>query len=122
MRTRSRLLLERALDRALRDPNPVARLRSERDEADDEEVARALAAVDPEGFRVAARLVAKLRFARIAAGSTVAGRLFREEPRRFVRLFVAFHAAFRPTTFPADEGRRFERFLRSRGVERSGRG
>ena len=92
MRTRSRRLLERALDRALRDPDPVAALRRERGEAADEEVARA------------------------------AGRLFRDDPRRFVRLFVAFHAAHRPTTFPTDEGRRFERFVRRRGAEGCGRG
>jgi hypothetical protein len=84
---------ERVLARALRAPDPPA-------------------AVAPDGLRLAALLVTRLRFERLLRGSGAAEAWFRANPAAFTRAFGRYHRQVAcQALFPSDEARRFERWL-----------
>lgn len=76
------------------------------------ELREAVAHVDPRGFRIAALLVAKLRFERLVQGSERAGASFREEPKTFADAFRRYHREVPPTAHdPRGEARLFTDWL-----------
>lgn len=108
--------LERWLARAMRDDDPVAILRAaSEDPGLDPGTRAALARVDPDGVRVQALLVARLRFERLLAGSREAHELFEADPQGFAALFRAYHREVAMgASFPAAEGRSFAAWRASR--------
>jgi uncharacterized protein (UPF0276 family) len=66
-----------------------------------------VARVDPsDGERMAALLVARLRFERLLNGSDAASRAFETDPAAFAARFKRWHREVPPTAlFPADEGK-----------------
>ncbi len=90
--------VEAAMARALRARDPVA--------------AWTLGHVDQDGLRIAALLVAKLRFERTVRGSREASDWFDRDPAAMSRAFRAYHQA-EPirASFPAAEGAGFEAWL-----------
>jgi hypothetical protein len=91
-----------ALRRAARDRSLPASLRL------------ALAKVDVDGARLAALLVARLRFERLLAGSDEAAEWFEREPGAFARAFQRYHRDVEPTElFPRGEARLFTAWVRS---------
>lgn len=101
--------LERALAEALRAEDParaLARLRA--DGRFGPEIAARLARVDDDGFRIAALLVARLRFERLMQGSPRASQWFDDDPADFAAAFRRYHAEVTPTAhFPAGEAELF---------------
>jgi len=110
------MALDGWLTRAMRADDPVATLRAaSEDPSLDPTTRAALARVDPDGVRVQALLVARLRFERLLAGSTDAADLFERDPGRFAALFRAYHREVAMTAaFPATEGRLFAAWRASR--------
>ena len=107
-------LLERVLLKALRAEDPVRAIqrasRNRRLTAD--ERAR-LQRVDGDGVRLAALLVARLRFERLLRGSPKAEAWFDRDPPSFAEAFRAYHAAVPPTAFfPRAEAALFSRYVR----------
>ncbi|HKB16821.1 MAG TPA: hypothetical protein VKF62_12200 [Planctomycetota bacterium] len=81
----------------------------------------ALAAADPDGLRLTALLVAKLRFERLIRGSSEAGAWFDRDPRGFTETFRRYHAQLPPTTSePRGERVLFEKWLAERGIPMGG--
>jgi hypothetical protein len=75
---------------------------------------QALAKVDVDGARLAALLVARLRFERLLAGSDEAAEWFEREPQVFTRAFQRYHRDVEPTElFPPGEARLFTAWVRS---------
>jgi hypothetical protein len=107
------LRVEALLAEALRQPDPagfVARAAS----APELPVSlrRALAAASPDGLRLAALLVARLRFERLLRGSPPAETWFDRDPAAFSAAFRRYHAEVPPLSFgPAEEARSFARWL-----------
>lgn len=98
------LALERALASALRAPDPVSAL-ARATEGLSPEHAGALARIAPDGLRIAALLVARLRFERLAQGSSLASQWFEDDPAGFAAAFRRYHAEVPASAiFPADEG------------------
>lgn len=101
------LALERALASALRAPDPVSAL-ARATEGLSPEHAGALARIAPDGLRIAALLVARLRFERLAQGSSLASQWFEDDPAGFAAAFRRYHAEVPASAiFPADEGELF---------------
>jgi hypothetical protein len=98
---------EEVLAEAMLAPDPVARLRrAARDPALSLATRRALAAADEDGIRLAALLVARLRFERLMQGSQDASDFFERDPAAFSDAFRQYHHAVRPTEcFPMGEAR-----------------
>jgi hypothetical protein len=98
---------EQVLAEAMRAPDPVARLRrAARDRALPASTRRALAGVDEDGVRMAALLVARLRFERLMQGSRDAGEFFERDPGGFAETFRRYHHEVPPTeSFPMGEAR-----------------
>jgi hypothetical protein len=107
MTTRSHLRYEQVLAEAMRAPDPVARLRAAAsDPALSASTRRALSRCDEDGIRLAALLVARLRFERLVQGSQDANDFFERDPAGFAAAFRAYHHAVRPTEcFPMGEAR-----------------
>jgi hypothetical protein len=105
---------ERVYARALVSPDPVAALaRAARNRRLDADTRRRLAAVDADGVRMTALLVARLRFERLLRGSPDAEAWFDRDPADFSATFKRYHAAVLPTAhFPRAEAELFARFLR----------
>jgi len=101
--------LQRAMADALRMEDPVAAFRVLAEEPSLDAVLRAsLLAADPDGLRLTALLVAKLRFERVIRGSSAAGAWFDRDPAAFSAAFRRYHAAVPPSEpFPAAEARSF---------------
>ncbi len=71
-----------------------------------------IASIDGDGFRLAALLVARLRFERLVQGSNAASRWFDQEPRTFTAAFRRYHASTPAAAhFPADEAALFYAWL-----------
>jgi hypothetical protein len=106
---------EQALRRALTASDPVTALATEREQAPSgSEVRGWLDAIDEDGFRLAALLVARLRFERLTRGSPEADAWFEEAPAAFAEAFRAYHAAVAPGAyFPGHEARLFASWQRS---------
>ena len=104
--------LEALVASSLRAPDPASALRAGVAEADlGPELSARLAAIDDDGFRVAALLVVKLRFERVLAGSATAGAEFEEDPEGFTRAFRAYHREVPPLAFgPAAEAASWHRW------------
>lgn len=104
--------LERFLLEALRAQDPVEALAGAlRGEGPplSRELRSALAHVDPDGFRIAALLVTKLRFERLLRGSSEAERLFDEDPGGFARLFKRYaHEVSPSAVLPSEEATLFD--------------
>jgi hypothetical protein len=98
---------------ALLAPDPVRALRAlARDPALPAETRRRLRAADPDGVRLSALLVARLRFERLLRGSSAAERWYDEDASAFTDAFRRYHHAVPPTAFfPKDEAALWERFL-----------
>lgn len=107
---------ERALMRAMRAEDPAASLaRSARDTRLPAELRAALARAAGDGARLAALLVARLRFERLMRGSPEAEGWFERDPEGFARAFRRYHAEVEPTAFfPAHEARLFARWMNER--------
>jgi hypothetical protein len=89
-----------ALDVAARDPrlSPQARDR--------------LAAIERDGFRISALLVARLRFERLLHGHPEVADWVARDAAGFTETFRRYHAAVSPTAFfPPDEARTFSAWL-----------
>lgn len=100
------LRLETLLAAALRAPDPVAAFAAAAaDPALDDAGRAALLAADPDGVRLAALLVVKLRFERLLRGSATAAADFARDPAAFTAAFRRHHLSVPPTAFwPAEEG------------------
>lgn len=71
-----------------------------------------LEAIDEDGLRISALLVAKLRFERVMNGSARAADWFQRDPEAFTHAFRRYHTTVAPTELmPGLEGRHFERWL-----------
>jgi hypothetical protein len=71
------------------------------------------AAADPDGVRLAALLIAKLRFERLLRGSDRAGVWFERDPAGFTERFRRYHREVEPNVFwPVEEGRCFDAWTR----------
>ena len=103
------LAYEQALRRALTAPALVAALIAEREQAPRGSAVRGwLDAIDEDGFRLAALLVARLRFERLTRGSREADAWFEEAPGAFAEAFRAYHGSVAPGAyFPGHEARLF---------------
>ena len=112
---RAHLLYERALARALTAADPVAALRrSARDVRLPARLRAAFARADADGVRVAALLVARLRFERLLHGSEEAARAYEQDPESFTEEFRRYHHAAPPTSFfPVGEARQFAEWRRA---------
>jgi hypothetical protein len=114
MSTRAHLRYEQVLAEAMLSPDPVARLRSAADDAAlSPATRRALSRADEDGIRLAALLVARLRFERLVQGSQEASDFFERDPEAFAAAFRAYHHTVRPTEcFPRGEARLWSEWCR----------
>lgn len=68
--------------------------------------------IDGAGLRLTSLMVQKLRFERLTRADPELGRLFQEEPERFMELFQAYTAAVTPTVyFPGQEAALYRQWL-----------
>lgn len=106
--------LETLLAQALRAADPVAVLaQAAADKKTPAALRSALRACDPDGVRLTALLIAKLRFERLLRASDEAAWLFERDPAGLSDLFRRYHQAVPPTAFfPPEEARLFRDFLR----------
>ena len=115
---RAHALVEQALARALMARDPVLALRrAARDARLPAAMRRALSACDPDGLRLSALLVLKLRFERLMRGSPEAQAWFDRDAAGFARAFRRYHSQVPPTAFfPPAEARLFRAWLGRRGA------
>ena len=105
--------VQRILIRSMLADDAPAALRAELDRATDLSPAEReqLAHVSPDGLRLSALLVRKLRFERLTRGDADLDRLFDTDPAAFMRLFRAYTAGLPPDAyFPDEEARAFRRW------------
>ena len=105
---------EAVVAEAMTAPDPVAVMaRAARDRRLPAALRRALGAASEDGVRLAALLVARLRFERLLRGSPDAEAWFERDPEGFAAAFRRYHAEVPPTAgFPPDEARLFQRWAR----------
>lgn len=71
--------------------------------------------LDPQGLRLAATIILKLRFDRVMRAEARHRERYDSDPDGFTRDFLAYHRAVPPQAyFPAEEAALFESFLRDR--------
>lgn len=101
---------EQIVAAALTAPDPAAALaRAAKNRRLPAELRRALAAAQPDGVRLAALLVARLRFERLLRGSPEAEAWFDRDPEGFAEAFRRYHAEVPPSAFfPPVEARLFQ--------------
>ena len=108
-------LCERLLARALLAGDPVALLQAEADAPDCPDALRRglhQALLRPDGIRIAALLVARLRFERLLQASPPAQLLFSADPAAFAPLFRRYHMAVPPPSAgPEADAAQFARWL-----------
>ncbi len=98
------------LARVLRSADPGAALEIEIARASPP-LAEILRRIQPDGLRISALLIARLRFERLLQGSAEAAAAFAADPAAFTRRFRAYHLAIPPTAvFAQDEGALFTRW------------
>lgn len=104
------------LGAAMRAEDPVAALReAAEDPSLDPALRDALRAVDPDGVRLQALLVARLRFERLLAACPEVGRELDEEPEAFSATFRAYHREVPMSAwFPGAEARLYRAWRASR--------
>lgn len=100
---------EAILAASLRAPDPAAALaRAARDRRTPAPLRERLRTASPDGVRLAALLVARLRYERLLHGDLDAGARFESDPAAFVEEFRAWHAAAPPRAFfPSEESALF---------------
>lgn len=105
---------EEAVARAMTAPDPVAALRgAAEDPALPPALRRALREADEDGIRMAALLVARLRFERLLRGCPEAEAWFDRDAEAFSEAFRRYHAEVPPTAFfPPGEARLFRLWLK----------
>ena len=105
--------LQEVLIVALGTDDPVAALASARGDRSLTSVERdQLAGVDPDGLRLTALLVKKLRFESILRGDAELRRRFDRDPDGFAKAFDDYlHAEPRRAVFPVEEAARFRAFV-----------
>lgn len=102
---------ERLVADALTAPDPVAALRAAAADLPPE-LRDAVAAADPDGVRMTALIVARLRFERLMHGCPRAIEWFERDPEDFTAAFKRYHAAVPPTAHdPRGENRLFEAWV-----------
>jgi hypothetical protein len=101
------------MERAMRWPDPVMALEhASEDRSLPLATRRALRRASPDGVRLAALLVGKLRFERLVRGSPDAEAWFERDPASFAEAFRRYHQEVPPTAFfPRAEGRLFGAWL-----------
>jgi uncharacterized protein (UPF0276 family) len=101
---------ERWIARAMTSSDPALCLaRASRDPRLSAAERRALQAADPDGVRISALLVARLRFERLVQGSAGSSAWFERDPGSFVAAFRAYHSTVVPRSFfPQEEARAFD--------------
>jgi len=104
--------IEALLARILRQTDPVAALaRVVTEKPLPRPVIAALGALAPDGLRITALLVARLRFERILRTSAQAEAWFDTDTAGFTAAFARYHAAVAPGAIDGEpEGARFERW------------
>ena len=91
---------ERLLLAAMTAPDPVRVLRAgARDRRLDADLRRRLARVDEDGVRMAALLVARLRFERLLRGAPEAEAWYDQDPASFTLAFRRYHHEVAPVAF-----------------------
>lgn len=105
---------EEIVARALRSRDPAAALsRASQNPSLPRALRRALAHAAGDGARVAALLVARLRFERLLRGSPEAETWFERDPEGFAEAFRRYHEATALTAFfPPAEARAFRSWAR----------
>ena len=79
------------------------------------ELRHTLAGVDPDGLRLAALFITRLRFERVQHGDLAAGAHFDDDPAGFTAEFRRYLAEVPPTAaFPQDEGALYRRWRAAR--------
>jgi hypothetical protein len=108
-----RVTFEAFVAQAMRSPDPIGVLNARRgDPALDGSERAQLAAIDDDGFRISALLVAKLRFERLLQGSPQAERGFELDAEAFAAVFREYHAQIpMRSPMPWDEARSFEQWV-----------
>jgi hypothetical protein len=82
---------------------------------------RALETIDEDGVRLAALLMARLRFERLLQGSDAVADWFEQDPADFARAFERYHREVPPTAFfPPGEAKLFTAWVRTRFRPRRG--
>lgn len=111
-------LLEQVVATALTARDPGAALAAAaRDSALPDATKRHLAAIDEDGFRIAALLVARLRFERLLHGHPAVAHWLEHDAEGLTEVFRRYHAAIAPTAFfPPDEARLFDAWLAATGT------
>jgi len=106
---------EAVLLRVVRARDPVAALgRVARDRRLPARFRRLFTSAQPDGVRIAALLVAKLRFERLVRGSAELDAWFERDPRAFTEVFRRYHAAVPLRAFhPRAEAAAFARWRAS---------
>jgi hypothetical protein len=109
---------ERRLAAVLLAPDPAAALAAAaRDRALPPALRRAFAQANPDGVRIAALLVARLRFERLLRACPEAEAAFDADPARFTKVFRRYHHAVAPTAFfPAAEAALFRAWISRRAA------
>lgn len=110
--------LESLVAAALRAGDPASALESAADDpALSDELRNALRAASPAGVRIAALLVARLRFERLMQGSREAGAWFERDPAAFTEAFRRYHDEVAPCGIqPGDEGAAFLLWASGQGL------
>ncbi len=74
--------------------------------------------LDPQGLRLAATIILKLRFDRVMRAEARYRELYDRDPDGFTRDFLAYHREVPPQAyFPAEEAALWESFLRHRQAD-----
>jgi hypothetical protein len=108
--------LQRLLADALTSADPAASVRARAGAGDWPE----FAAIDPDGLRMAALLVSKLRFERLVQGSRAAAELFQRDGRGFTAAFAEYHRDVPPRAHdPWEEAAAFRAWLDREKARRS---
>jgi hypothetical protein len=109
---------ERVLAEAMQADDPAQALRAaSRDRALDARTRGLLGQIDPDGARLAALLVARLRFERLMRGSPEAELWFDTAPEEFAQAFRRYHREVPPTAFfPPGEAALFRAWRESLGA------
>jgi len=112
---RQHRLCEKLLAEALRDEDPVTALHIAASRSEiSQELRKILCNVDPDGLRMTALLVARLRFERLLQGSELAATWFDQDPESFTAAFRTYHRQVPLRAFfPREEARTFARWYRS---------
>lgn len=111
-------LVEQLLAAALTAAEPIAALAgARRDPRLSDEARRHLAAIDDDGFRIAALLCARLRFERLLHGHPAVEPWLEDDPEGLTETFRRYHAEVPPAAFfPPDEARAFDAWLAATGT------